>query len=231
MSNIAPAAPAEPALADQLLERIFNSVLAAFDVYAISLGDRLGYYRALLEHGPQTAGELAVNAGADPRYTREWLEQQAVTGIVEVAVESDDDERRVYRLPEAYADVLVNPTSLSTGVPMARLLTDIGETKFAPAGRGPSGANSSPARAGFRLLHRAGDVAQHVADLGADGRGVRGEVELVLDRDRHTVDDGQRVAGGPSLGAGRRGAHRGRAGLGPGRHLPARTQAAGGADL
>ncbi|MGD9715319.1 MAG: class I SAM-dependent methyltransferase [Thermomicrobiales bacterium] len=106
-----------------MLERIFSSVLAAFDVYSISLGDRLGYYRALHEHGPQTATQLATQTGTDPRYTREWLEQQAVTGILEVDTPASDDEQRTYRLPEELAPVLVEPGHPSTGTPMARLLT------------------------------------------------------------------------------------------------------------
>ena len=91
MCTIAPPA-AGTRLADALLERIFNSTLAAFDIFAISLGDRLGYYRTLVANGPQTAAELAAATGTNERYTREWLEQQAVTGILDVALESADTE-------------------------------------------------------------------------------------------------------------------------------------------
>ena len=123
MCTIAPPAPAGTELADALLERIFNSTLAAFDIFAISLGDRLGYYRTLVANGPQTAAELAAATGTNERYTREWLEQQAVTGILDVALESAHSNRRTYRLRPEYADVLIDPVSLSAGAPMARIFT------------------------------------------------------------------------------------------------------------
>ncbi len=123
MCSVSSPTPSGTALADELVERIFGSILASFDVFAISLGDRLGFYRSLGVNGPLTAGQLAERVGTDPRYTREWLEQQAVTGILEVSTESEDASTRSYRLPEAYVDVLTNATSLSAGAPMARILT------------------------------------------------------------------------------------------------------------
>ncbi|CAN5588650.1 class I SAM-dependent methyltransferase [soil metagenome] len=123
MCSISHPAPSGTALADELVERIFGSVLASFDVFAVSLGDRLGFYRSLGAKGPHTASQLAERVGTDLRYTREWLEQQAVTGILEVAIDSEDPDTRSYRLPEAYVDVLTNATSPSAGAPMARILT------------------------------------------------------------------------------------------------------------
>jgi hypothetical protein len=123
MSSVMELPATGPASADALVERIFTSALAAFDIFAISLGDRLGYYRALAEQGPLTAAELAEATGTNPRYTREWLEQQATSEIIEVALDSDDDETRAYRLPEDYHEVLTDPDSLSAGTPIARLVT------------------------------------------------------------------------------------------------------------
>ena len=40
---------------------------------------------------PRTAAELAEHAGIDPRYAREWLEQQAVAGFVSVDGEIGED--------------------------------------------------------------------------------------------------------------------------------------------
>ena len=56
-------------------------MLAALDLQAVYLGDRFGYYRALAD------GALDVDGAGRPhryreRYVREWLEQQAVTGIL-----------------------------------------------------------------------------------------------------------------------------------------------------
>lgn len=123
MCSIAPPLPIGAEKADALLERIFNSVLATFDIYAISLGDRLGYYRLLHDLGPMTAAQLAERANTDRRYTREWLEQQAVTGILDVVQASSDDEKRSYGLASELAPVLCDPGNPSTGTPMARLAT------------------------------------------------------------------------------------------------------------
>ena len=45
---------------------------------------RLGLYEALAGAGPLTPAALAERAGIAPRYAREWLEQQAVAGVVDV---------------------------------------------------------------------------------------------------------------------------------------------------
>lgn len=55
---------------------------AAVSAVLISIGDELGFYKALAI-GPLTAGELAAKAGAHERYVREWLSNQAAGGYVE----------------------------------------------------------------------------------------------------------------------------------------------------
>src|ERR1700716_2246018 len=70
-----------------LVERIFHGGIAVLEMLTIYVGDRLGLYRALAQRGPSTAAELAGSAGIDARYAREWLEQQAVAGLLEVATE------------------------------------------------------------------------------------------------------------------------------------------------
>ena len=106
--------------ADELVGRLFEATLGMMDILSVYLGDRLGLYRALRDGGPATAGDLATRAGIDPRYALEWLEQQAVTGFLEVDdVSAAADERR-YGLPEAYADPLLDPDSPSSIAPLAR---------------------------------------------------------------------------------------------------------------
>ena len=101
---------------DALVERIFASAVASFDIAGIYLGDRLGWYRSLADEGPATSDELAARTGTDARYAREWLEQQAVGGLLEV-----DGEHR-YSLPEGYRDVLVDPESISLMAPLSRMV-------------------------------------------------------------------------------------------------------------
>ena len=102
--------------ADALVERIFAAAVASFDIAGIYLGDRLGWYRSLADDGPATSNELAARTETDARYAREWLEQQAVGGLLDV-----DGEHR-FSLPGGYRDVLVDPESLSLMAPLSRMI-------------------------------------------------------------------------------------------------------------
>ena len=102
--------------------RLVSASIETMDVLTIYLGDRLGLYRALSERGALTAGELASAAGINERYAREWLEQQAATGILAVDdVSAPEDERR-FSLPPGHADVLVDPESPYSVAPLCRSL-------------------------------------------------------------------------------------------------------------
>jgi 2-polyprenyl-3-methyl-5-hydroxy-6-metoxy-1,4-benzoquinol methylase len=106
---------------DALAGRLFEAMLGAMDLLAIHLGDRLGCYRLLAEGGALTSAELAERAGADERYLREWLEQQAVTGILT----ADDGAPRRFRLSPGHAEVLTDPDNLASMIPAARFLAGI----------------------------------------------------------------------------------------------------------
>jgi hypothetical protein len=67
---------------DALVARLFQATLSMMDLFTIYLGDRLGLYRALASDGPMTPAELASRSGTNERYAREWLEQQAVAGLL-----------------------------------------------------------------------------------------------------------------------------------------------------
>jgi precorrin-6B methylase 2 len=105
---------------DALVARLFEASLGMFDVMSVYLGDRLGLYRALRDGGPATAADLATRAGIDERYAREWLEQQAATGILDVDDLAAVSDRRRYLLPDAYVDPLLNPDSPYSIAPLAR---------------------------------------------------------------------------------------------------------------
>ena len=97
-------------------------MIDAMEIFCVYVGDQLGFYRALHEGGPATAGELAARSGTNERYTREWLEQQAVAGYLAVDnPEASADERR-FRLPDGYEAVFVDPESEIGGAPMAQIL-------------------------------------------------------------------------------------------------------------
>lgn len=109
---------AETDSVDIFAQRIVDSALGAFDVLAMYLGDRLGWYRSLATDGRATADELATRTGTHPRYAREWLEQQAVSGVLAV----DDADPPHFTLSPAGAEVLTDDRSLAYLAPLARLL-------------------------------------------------------------------------------------------------------------
>lgn len=107
---------------DQLVERLFGSVLGAMDLLCIYLGDRLGMYAALVDNGPSTSTELATAVGVNERYAREWLEQQAMAGILETRNPSASDTERRYGVPIGHDEVLLDMGGLNNMAPMAQLV-------------------------------------------------------------------------------------------------------------
>jgi 2-polyprenyl-3-methyl-5-hydroxy-6-metoxy-1,4-benzoquinol methylase len=92
------------------------------DLLCVYLGDRLGLYRALVDAGPSTSAELARKAGVNERYAREWLEQQALSGILETADPAASDAERRYTVPDGHDEVLLDAGSLNHMAPMAQLV-------------------------------------------------------------------------------------------------------------
>jgi 2-polyprenyl-3-methyl-5-hydroxy-6-metoxy-1,4-benzoquinol methylase len=105
---------------DALVEELFEKIIGAMEVATVYLGDRLGLYRALADGGPATSAELAGRTGTHERYAREWLEQQAVAGILEVDDADAEPSSRRYSLPAGHAEVLLDRDSLSYLAPVAR---------------------------------------------------------------------------------------------------------------
>jgi SAM-dependent methyltransferase len=121
---------AEPT-ADEFAERIFSSTVATMELMSVYIGQQLGWYHALTTHGPLTSATLARSTGTDERYAREWLEQQAVFGILATDPSRPADER-TYSLPAGAAEVLTDEHSLAYlgliggfAVAPARQMTDL----------------------------------------------------------------------------------------------------------
>jgi 2-polyprenyl-3-methyl-5-hydroxy-6-metoxy-1,4-benzoquinol methylase len=66
-----------------------------------------------------TPAELAAAAAIDERYAREWLEQQAVTGVLWAA-----DGR--FSLPAGHDEALIDEASLAFAAPFARFAAAVG---------------------------------------------------------------------------------------------------------
>ncbi|WP_214467566.1 class I SAM-dependent methyltransferase [Microbacterium flavescens] len=126
MTIATPDTAASTSTAEEYAERMMTSALGWIDVMSAYLGDRLGWYRSLAEHGASTAQELAERTGTQPRYAREWLEQQAVSGVL-LLEESEDGTHR-YTLPDAAAEVLLDADSLNYLGPLPRLFAAVSRT-------------------------------------------------------------------------------------------------------
>ncbi|MFN2491209.1 MAG: methyltransferase domain-containing protein [Actinomycetota bacterium] len=104
---------------DGLVERVFSSALATYDLFSIYIGDRLGLYAALAKR-PMGAKELAQDTGTDERYVREWLEHQAVTGLLATDDAESEPSARTYRLIPGHEEVLLARDSVNYLAAFAR---------------------------------------------------------------------------------------------------------------
>ncbi len=110
---------------DALGEQLLGAALGALDIYTVYLGDRLGFYEAMAGAGAMTSTELAAATSTQERYVREWLEQQAMSGIVDVEDESADGSERRYVLPVGHAQALLGDDNLYNVAPFAQLTVGI----------------------------------------------------------------------------------------------------------
>jgi 2-polyprenyl-3-methyl-5-hydroxy-6-metoxy-1,4-benzoquinol methylase len=105
---------------DILVEKMIAASFGVWDIFAVYLGDQLGIYDVMADGRPRTSHEVAKAANLDERYVREWLEQQAVSGIV-MAENRDDAASRRFSLPLAYAEVLTDRESPNFLAPLAQI--------------------------------------------------------------------------------------------------------------
>jgi hypothetical protein len=177
--------PAEP-----VLDRLLTAMVDGMDVLAGAIGDRLGYYRAL-DGAALTPDGLAARTGTHPRYAREWLEHQAMSGYVV----TDGD---TFTLAPGVAEVLARPGTSLWFAPFLRMFAAAGAqwTRIADGARtgqglgwadfGPdmSESQSDANAAGFREMladtwlpaalpevHRRMDAGEplRVAEVGCGG--------------------------------------------------------------
>jgi 2-polyprenyl-3-methyl-5-hydroxy-6-metoxy-1,4-benzoquinol methylase len=104
---------------EEFAGNLFMAALGAMELANVELGVRLGLYEALAGAGPTTAAELAKTAGIAERYAQEWLEQQAVAGVVEVDDTTLPADDRRFTLPNAHAHVLMDDDSEACMKPCA----------------------------------------------------------------------------------------------------------------
>ena len=106
---------------DAFVERILTSVGGAFDIFTMHIGFRLGFYDALATES-HTSASLSEHTQTQERYVREWLEQQTVTGMIEVQNPQAPYIERRFRLPAAHAEVLTDKDSPNYVLPLAPMI-------------------------------------------------------------------------------------------------------------
>ncbi len=67
---------------EEFMGQLVGHMTGAALCLGIWLGDDLGFYEALNDHGSMTAAELADSTGCHERLVREWLDSQAAGGIL-----------------------------------------------------------------------------------------------------------------------------------------------------
>ncbi|MCF6506492.1 class I SAM-dependent methyltransferase [Blastococcus sp. MG754426] len=192
----APGTPLEPGTdTAALVDRLFAAVLGTLDVQTAYLGDRLGYYRALADGGPQTSAELAARCGTAERYTREWLEQQAVTGFLTAADSPSDPgnpRQRRFALPDAAVEPFTDQLSPNHLLPLARFLVGVGKHVDALAEAHRTGGGVSWADLGddVRQAQAAANRPLFLGALGRDHLPSLPEVDRVLRAGGRVADVG-----------------------------------------
>lgn len=96
----------DPAKLEAFVGRALGDLSAGYGGVMVSLGHRLGLYRALAGAGPLTSTELAKRAECAERYVREWLGSQVAGGYVTFHAISG-----TYELSPEQAFVLANEES------------------------------------------------------------------------------------------------------------------------
>jgi SAM-dependent methyltransferase len=96
----------DPGRLDALIGRAIGDISAGYGGVMISLGHRLGLYKAMAGAGPLSAREVAVRAGCAERYVREWLNSQVAGAYVNY-----DSISATYELTPEQAFVLADESS------------------------------------------------------------------------------------------------------------------------
>ena len=91
---------------ESFVARALGDLSSAYGGVMVSLGNKLGLYKAMAGAGPVSAGELAARTGCAERYVLEWLNSQAAGGYVDYHAVSG-----TYELSPEQAMVLADDTS------------------------------------------------------------------------------------------------------------------------
>ncbi|MCU7730039.1 methyltransferase domain-containing protein [Actinoplanes sp. KI2] len=152
---------------EALSGRLFAAGVEALELCNVYLGVQLGLYAAL-DGRPATPAELAARTGLARRYLGEWLQQQAVAGLL--VPDGDDPAAARYTLADGVAAVLTEPTGPAYlgGLPFAvaavgRVLPDLARA-FRTGDAVPYAAYGPDALSAQSALNRPAYVNLLIAD-------------------------------------------------------------------
>lgn len=91
---------------EALVGQLIGDVASGYGGVMVSIGNRLGLYRAMVGAGPLSSHEVAKRSGCAERYVREWLNSQVAAAYIDYHPTS-----KSYELSPEQAIVLADETS------------------------------------------------------------------------------------------------------------------------
>jgi hypothetical protein len=88
---------------EKFVGKVVEQISGTMTTLLGAIGDRLGLFKNLAEHGPATSAELASRTKMDERYLREWLGGMATAGYLNY-----DGGTKRFSLPAEHASVLAH---------------------------------------------------------------------------------------------------------------------------
>ena len=86
---------------EEFVEKVVEQISGTMTTLLAAIGDRLGLFKNLAEHGPATSSELASRMKLNERYLREWLGGMATAGYLNYDVPT-----KRFSLPVEHVSVL-----------------------------------------------------------------------------------------------------------------------------
>lgn len=109
-------------------DKVFTDVLGALSTFAASIGVELGWYDALADTDSMNPAELAAATSTDERYAQEWLEQQTVSGYIDVVDAAAVAAKRRYSISPAAAEIMTDRNSLAYMAPFPGYVASLGRS-------------------------------------------------------------------------------------------------------
>jgi ubiquinone/menaquinone biosynthesis C-methylase UbiE len=93
--------PGDEEMSMELQQRVMQYLVHSMTCNLMVLGEKLGLYKFLEQHGPCSAGQVAKGLSLNERYVAEWLRHQAANKII-----TTDDQAETFWLNEHQKNVL-----------------------------------------------------------------------------------------------------------------------------